>query len=367
MKLLYLNHVAYLGGAEVALLNLLTDLDRDRYAPTVCCPAGPLAEAVQAMGVRWRPIPRLHGLNRWNLPRFVGRLPTLAAAIRRESPDIIHANTNCASQYAGLLGRWRQIPTMGHIRDIEPLGRMGRRAIRQPTRLIAISEAVVEFLTQEGIPQHRMTKIHDGVDLAQYIPQSAPMRPRPGPLIGIIAQLGQRKGHHVLLEAVNELVADFPALRLWIVGQEPRHSRERYTERLRTYVHDHQLDQHVSFQGFRPDIPDILARLDIVVVPSLQEPFGKVVIEGMAMQKPVIASAVGGIPEIVVPDETGLLVPPGDAAALRRALQRLLRDPDLRIRMGTRGRQRVEALFTSTRNVQQTELVYEQLCGEEQP
>ena len=147
------------------------------------------------------------------------------------------------------------------------------------------------------------------------------------------------------------------------MGREPDHSREQYTEQLQEYVRKHYLENAVTFLGFRSDIPALLSQLDILVVPSLQEPFGKIVIEGMAMQKPVIASRVGGIPEIIVPGETGLLVPPGDAEALRQALETLLIRPDRCTAMGLAGRHRVETCFTSVRNVRQTEQIYEQLVN----
>jgi glycosyltransferase involved in cell wall biosynthesis len=127
------------------------------------------------------------------------------------------------------------------------------------------------------------------------------------------------------------------------------------------YVKEEALEPFVQFWGYRTDIPSILAQLDILVVPSLQEPFGKILIEGMAMKKPVIASSVGGIPEILVDGQTGILVPPADAGSLGRALRQLIDHRDMREKMGIEGRKRVESLFTIERNVHQTEHVYEEL------
>lgn len=358
-KILYLNHVSYIGGAEIALLNVLTRLNRDRYTPCILSPPGALSDAVRELEVRWKPIPRLDGLNRYNLFHFVQHLPQLATIIRRETPAIIHANTNFATQHAGPLCYRFRIPTIGHIRDIEPLGRMGRWAVRQSTRLIAISDAVSRYLQAEGIPERQLVRVYDGVDLKQYTPRQNPQPSASVITIGMIGQIGSRKGHHVFLEAAKAIVAKFSNLRIWIVGKESDYSQERYTERLQKYVHEHQLEGYVKFWGFRSDIPDILSRLNILVVPSLQEPFGKIVIEGMAMQKPVIASQVGGIPEIVVHANTGLLVPPNDANALRHALENLLAHPDECERMGQAGRKRVETHFSLERNVRQTEQVYE--------
>jgi glycosyltransferase involved in cell wall biosynthesis len=126
-------------------------------------------------------------------------------------------------------------------------------------------------------------------------------------------------------------------------------------------VQEHHLDPFVRFWGFRKDIPEILAQVDILVVPSLQEPFGKIIIEAMAMKNPVIASRVGGIPEIIVDGQTGILVPPGNAEALRLALASLLENRAMREKMGIEGRKRVEQRFSIEKNVRQTEYIYERL------
>ena len=357
-RILHLNHVAYIGGAEVALLNLLTYIDRERCEPVVMSPEGELQRVVSdELRLRCATIPTLPGLNRRTLPRVVARFPLLLHKIAKERPDLIYANTNFAALYSGVVGKCLNIPSLAHIRDIEPLGRMARILIRQNTRLIAISQAVERYLIAETMPPRQISCIYDGVDLRQYQPQ-AHRAVKNGVMIGMIGQIGERKGHLVLLEALRELVREQTPVKLLIVGKEPAHSVEGYTERLQAFVRQHQLEPHVEFLGFRRDVPDLLAQIDILVLPSLQEPFGKIVIEAMAMETPVIASRVGGVPEIVADGETGLLVPPQDAIALKHALTRLIADAALRERMGKAGRQRVEACFSLERNVQATQAIY---------
>ena len=367
--ILYLNHVSYIGGAEIALLNLLTYLDRDTYTPVACVPAGELAEQIQQLQIRCVQIPVLDGLNRYTLFHFSKALTQLAFAISREQPDLLHANTNFTSEYAGILSKLTGVPAVGHIRDLEPLGRMGSWAICHNTKVIAISEAVKRYLIGERVPEQQIVRIYDGVDLHQYQPQAnIPPFLKGGRgdfenfvRVGIIGQIGSRKGHLAFLEAARMIIPTHPEARFWIVGKEPAQSKERYTEQLFQYVQEHHLEQHVKFWGFRADIPEILAQLDILVLPSLQEPFGKIVIEAMAMGKPVVASNVGGVPEIVGDGKTGLLVPPGSADALRQALAQLLPDREKRENMGRAGRQRVEQMFTLEQNVQETEQVYAEI------
>jgi glycosyltransferase involved in cell wall biosynthesis len=239
---------------------------------------------------------------------------------------------------------------------------MGRWAIQQNLKLLAISHAVQNYLIKERIPSSRIALVYDGVDLQHY--RTRPVQKRdPSIILGVIGQLGQRKGHLYLLKALQDLVRTFPNIMLWIVGKEPEQSRERYTEHLYRYVEQANLERYVKFWGFQEDIPAILARLDILLLPSLQEPFGKIVIEAMAMGKPVIASKVGGVPEIVVNGETGILVPPKDAEALRHALDLLIHKKEKRIQMGRAGQKRVQHVFNIQNTVRQTEQIYEQLLA----
>lgn len=364
-KILYLNHAAYLGGAEIALLNLLTYIDRSRYDPVVLAPESELTRALTALSIRCVPIPVLDGLNRYTLPDFVKQLPRLARLIRQEAPALIHANTNFSSEYAGVLGKWLHVPTIGQIRDIEPFGRIGCWLVRQNTWIVSISTAVTSYLLAERIPTHAIVRIYDGVDLQQYRVPPLSEGQRTGMIIGLIGQIGARKGHLYFLHAARDLVQNFPDLQFWIVGQEPRHSREGYTTQLQQYVREHQLEPYVRFWGFRTDIPDILAQLDILVVPSLQEPFGKIVIEGMAMAKPVVASRVGGIPEIVADGQTGILTPPGETQALYEALSDLIQHPEKRVQIGIAGRARVEQQFSLESTVTQTEDLYARILQEQ--
>lgn len=360
-KILYLNHAAYIGGAEIALLNLLAYLDRKRFQSVVLAPQGEFAEKLKELEVRRIPISVLDGLNRYTLPRFLRALLSLRSVLLAEKPDLLHANTNFSSEYAGVLSRLIAVPSIGHIRDIEPLGRMGRWTIRQNTRLIAISEAVKHYLINERVPEQQVVRVYDGVDLHQYQPRQSPFHEKSEVIIGIVGQIGERKGHKYLLEALSALVPSFPQMRIWIVGKEPEHSQEHYTEQLERYIKEAHLDPYVKWWGFRTDIPEILSQLDILVVPSLQEPFGKIVIEAMAMEKPVIATTVGGVPEIVVDGQTGLLVPPQDADALCQALERLLLNRENWNTMGIAGRKRVEQLFSLELNVQFTQKIYQHL------
>jgi glycosyltransferase involved in cell wall biosynthesis len=361
-KILYLNHVSYIGGAEIALLDLLTYVDRETYTHVVLAPDGDLLGAVQHLHLRSVSIPELPGLNRYTLPHFLFLLPKLLSSVKREKPDLIYANTNFASLYSGVMTKFLRIPAMGHIRDIEPLGRMGCWAIQQNLKILAISQAVQNALLINRVSPSQIALVYDGVDLQHYRTRSVQNRDSLI-ILGVIGQLGQRKGHLYLLKALRDLIRTFPKIMLWIVGKEPEQSTERYAEQLYQYVEQMNLEHHVRFWGFQKDIPNILAQLDILLLPSLQEPFGKIVVEAMAMGKPVIASKVGGVPEIVVDGKTGILVPPRDPEAIQRALEHLIHKKETRIQMGLEGQKRVKRFFNIQRTVRHTEQIYEQLLA----
>jgi glycosyltransferase involved in cell wall biosynthesis len=358
-KVLYLNHAAYIGGAEVSLLSALRYLDKNSFLPVVLAPEGGFADALREQGICWRPIPVLDGLNRFTAGRFLRAIPALLACIRREHPDLLHANTNFATQYTGLLSLLTGIPAVGHIRDIEPLGRVGTWLMRQNTCLIAISDAVKTYLIRQGgVASHRIERIYNGVDLQQYQPVPETHSDSSQVVIGLIGQIGERKGQVYLLKAARMLIQRYPQVVFWFVGKEPEPSQAGYMAQLQQYVRDAQIDSHVKFWGFQADIPAMLANMDIAVLASLQEPFGRVVIEAMAMQKPVVATAVGGVPEIVADGVTGLLIPPADVDALAQALEVLILDREQRNAMGKQGRKGVEELFPLTKHVQHIQSLY---------
>jgi glycosyltransferase involved in cell wall biosynthesis len=212
-----------------------------------------------------------------------------------------------------------------------------------------------------GAPAARQTIIPFGVDAGRFAVTDVATRNElrlqdRGPIVGTVCRLVEpKKGVSVLLRAMAALQKDGndPHCQLLIVGDGPaRASLEALSRQLG-------LSERTVFAGTRRDIPRILPLLDLFVLPSLYEGFGIAILEAMAAGKPVVATAVGGIPEFVVPGDTGLLVEPGKAAALAEAIGSLMRDPAKARRMGMRGRERVLAGFQMSTVVRRHEQVYE--------
>ena len=200
----------------------------------------------------------------------------------------------------------------------------------------------------------------------QTFPQQAPAQAQAsadGPVITLVGRITPWKGQDVFLRAAARVRERFPNACFWIVGS-PMFGEDDYERSLHVLAGELGLTEHVKFWGQRDDVPALLARTDLLVHAStLGEPFGQVVIEGMAAGKPVIATDGGALPEIVLPGETGLLVRMGDAEAMADAICALLADPARAAAMGTAGWRRVQEKFTIAHTVRKVETVYDQMLN----
>ncbi len=369
VKVLFLDHAPYEGGAEVSLKQLVVSLNRSIYEPIVLAPGdAPYITSIKRRGIKcvpfqyhWRDYRYLVkcGLDVWRICRL----------IRHERPDIVHANTRVTTILAGtlaLLKRWggllpRDLVIINHVRDKDPLPRWKGWVIKQADWLIANSQQVKQFLVESGAPSGRVQVIYNGIDLAQFNPApegDAKLASR----LTFIGQIYPRKGLNYLLAAVAKLKQAYPQSVLQIAGQDPT-SDQRYLKEYQQLSRRLGITDRVQWLGYYEDIVALLSRTSILVLPALEEPFGRVLIEAMAMKVPVVATQVGGIPEVVVEGQTGLLVPSANSAELARAIQRLLDDQELRRRFGQRGREVVEAKFTLKHHVDAITSVYNRLLA----
>jgi glycosyltransferase involved in cell wall biosynthesis len=227
---------------------------------------------------------------------------------------------------------------------------------------ICASNAIREMLVSDGVPPQRAVTVHEGIDLGRVA--SAPTAklheelwlPHDAPIVGNVAALVPHKGQKHLVAAAALVVRQVPDARFVIAGDgELRPSLERQ-------IKDHHLEKHVMLTGFRPDVLSLHKAFDVFVMSSVTEGLGTSLLDAMAAGKPVVATTAGGIPEVVVDGDTGLLVPPRDEEALARAIVTLLKDEDLRRRMGDAGLRRAQEMFSAERMVQETLLVYQRVA-----
>jgi glycosyltransferase involved in cell wall biosynthesis len=350
------------GGAENHLLRLVEEQVRRGLSVGVSYLKGDgyWMPALEEMGVRVRRL----GLTRYGetIPAF-----RLRRTLAEERPDLVHAHMPPAELYArvALMGRGR-IPLVVSKHNDEPFFRgpgadlVARLCARRARRIIAISGAVKRYVESKGIaPAGKVDVIHYGLDLGPGSAGSEAIRrgwgvPADGMLIGTVARLVPQKALHVLLEAFrafSDRAGD--GSRLAIVGRGPLESS------LARKAGELGLGGKVIWAGFREDIPAVMAAFDVFALSSDYEGFGLVLLEAMAAGRPVVATRVSAIPEVVTDGVTGLLIPRGDASAMAEAFLRL-RDKTWRESLGEAGRKRVISEFNQAAMAEKTLDLYRQ-------
>ncbi len=363
------------GGAERLALLIATHLDPERFESTLCVSRWPPPQGegdaatraalaqLEAAGARFLPMRRRGKADVWvwvNLAHF----------LRRERVQVLHAHKFGSNVWGTLMGRIARVPVVlahEHTWSYEgqPLRRFLDRELiaRGATRFIAVSRE----------DQRRMTEV-EGIDPRRtlFIPNGVPPPPPPSgrdvraelgiepdaPVVGTVGVHRPQKALHVLVRAAAILAEEWPDLRVLMAGEGPeRVALERLAGELG-------VSDTVRFLGGRSDVPDVLRAIDVAVCCSYFEGSPLAVMEYMEAALPVVATAVGGVPDLIEPGVHGLLVPPGDPSALAGAISELLRDPERARTMGARGQERRRREFDIDVLVHRLEDLYLELLAE---
>jgi glycosyltransferase involved in cell wall biosynthesis len=293
----------------------------------------------------------------------------LARIIRRERADVIHLGNGVRANFDGILaGILTGVPVLCHVKGFEKYSARERWAARH-TILVCMTQAVLDACHAAGVRSAHECIVYDAVDETWLQPHRDPAEirhalgiPAGAPCVGIAGNIQDWKGQHVLVEALGRL-GDHPEVHCVIAGGVHR-AGEAYADALRARIAELGLGDRVHLTGFRADIPDVMNAWDIVVHASVRpEPFGRVILEGMLLGKPVIATAAGGVPELITHEQTGYLVPPGDAAALAAQLRQLLADPGRARATGARSRDWARERFALDRHVAEMTQIYTDAVG----
>jgi len=363
-NILYLNRASEIGGAEQSLLLLLSDLNQDRFSPTVILPKnGPLANSLRALDIEtiFIPLNRL----RWRNPfPYFKTLGKLTALLKDRKFDLVHSNIEFCSQYVSVAAKLSGTPCICHVRNILNKISFWEYTLWLPDVLIANSQATLESIKGQACKTQKVELIYNGVDLKKFIRKDdKTFRDNLGInedtfLLGVVGRINPRKGHHTFissLKIVLESKSNFCAL---IVGNEILDGAEEYLLKLKHLVSELRLSDKVIFTGFVKDMSALFDSLDLLVLPSLAEAFGRVLIEAMAMEKPVVATRSGGAIEVVDDGVTGILVKVESPDSLAEAILRIMTNKTMAEKMGRMGRKRVELLFNNKQNITKTENVY---------
>lgn len=384
-SVLFVDNTSTFGGAINSLGELLDAFPATGYEPIVATAQSADILAERLPGVRTITVPpmrwskgvrdgrlrrRLHTIRKvlgTILPEAVG----IARMARREGVDLVHLNNNMESQEAVVLGaRLAGIPCVAHARSFQRPVRSLRWVARLVDGHIAISHAVARNLVEIGAPEDRVFLVHDGIDPDRFgdVPPQAECRqlleiPGDVPAFGIFGRIIPWKGIDEFVRASIQVIGEKPDAVAFVVG-DISDGDESYYRGVRKLIEDAGLQDRIRLPGYQPDIRPMMAGLDLVVHASTTpEPFGMVLIEAMAVRRPVVATRGGGPDDIVIPGETGLLVDRGSVPEMRDAILQVLNDPERARAMGEKGRRRVESHFSSQLYAEKTIRIYDELLN----
>jgi glycosyltransferase involved in cell wall biosynthesis len=360
------------GGIEEHVLSLLAHLPGRGLQPYLAAPPDLLrlmAPDLALAGVRTVAIRRS---SPWDFRDAVA----LFRALSHEPIAIVHSHLFVGSMFASPLARLagvRGVVETFHLPEVWRMGKrlkrsfwLDRQVARCVDRYVAVSTAAADHLTdRKRIPERKIRTIYNGRDLSRFHPPSAAERRAARvalgldvePAVAVIGRLEPQKGHALMLEAAAILSRSFPMLKVFFAGSGSLEGE------LRASCDTAGLTATVSFLGHRSDSEVLLAAIDVAVMPSLYEGLPLVAIEAMASARPVVATDIDGMREVVVDGQSGFLVGAGDAGALARAIERLVRFPVLARQLGVNGRRRAERHFDLRFQVEETVSLYEELLS----
>jgi glycosyltransferase involved in cell wall biosynthesis len=372
VKILHLINTLSAGGAELHLLTLCRHLKRQGLEPVVAClreqvgGSRSLRDDFEDEGIR---VIRLETDGRFDL-RSISRL---AALVAKERPNILHTHLPRAD-IAGACRRLLHpsVPWICSVHDIHDNSWSGRWTLpifnfiwRRADRVIAISHAVKDWLVKDrAVPAEKVSVIHYGIEAERFSQSRSDLAQewvlKDKLVIGAIGRLEPRKGHDCLLHAIAELKKIVPGVSLLIAGHDPW----GYGKELQSLIERLDLSKEVRLVGFQSDIAAFLGAIDIFAFATQSEGFGQVVIEAMAAGKPVVASKIAPLTEIIREGETGVLVSRDDPRAFADAIAWLFTHPDQAREMGKRGQARVYNHFSAGKMAAKTLLLYDDVLRE---
>ncbi|MBF0386807.1 MAG: glycosyltransferase family 4 protein [Candidatus Omnitrophica bacterium] len=364
MKILLLANHFNTGGITSYLLTLTRAFIGQGHEVIVASSSGNMVAELKASGARH--IDLAFNVKCEVHPRLLFLVPRLAAVVREERIDVIHAQTRVTQVCAELVSRLCRVACISTCHGFFRF-HLGRNLWPAwGTKVIAISAPVKQHLRRDlYVPEEMIALIPNGVDLARFVPlepeERSVLRGRWGlkdePAIGIVARLSDVKGHQFLVRAMPEILARFPNAKCLVFGSGPME------DELKNLVHENGLDDNVLFYPVINRTCEVLPLLDVFVMPSLQEGLGLSVLEAAAMGLPAVVSRVGGLPGVVLEGETGWLVEPQDVAGLARAIISLLADPAGARKMGAQAREFVARNFAASVMAEHTMAVYKSAAG----
>jgi len=373
IRILHIHTLPVISGSGINTFLSMRGMDRGLFeVELACAPRGRLIDLVRNHNMKVREFKNL--VQPLHPVKDLTAVLDLTLFLRRKKYHIVHTHNSKAGFIGRLAARLAGVPVIIHtvhgfaFHDQEPFWRqalfrsMERAASHWCDKMIFISQPLIEWALKERVTvEDKVVKIYSGIELEQFRPvtEDEKIRTRekwgigPGDaVIGVVSKLWGGKGHTVLIEAMKEIKKEVADARLVIVGEGCLY------DRLYEQVNRLGLKDSVLFTGFQMDVSEIVSTFDVAVLPSFFEGMGRVLLEAMAMEKPVVASRVGGIPDLVRDGFNGLLTTPGDVQGLADAIIKILNDRELAVRMGVNCRKMTSNQFSAEAMVKSIKKVY---------
>ena len=387
-----------IGGSYFSLLFLVAGLDKSRFSPTVVFhkdnnlipqfeETGATVCVAPAPIPFQFPVPRANGhrLYRFAYPAlllvqrtanffkfFVHDAPRRARLLRKLDVDILHLNNSVIRNHDWMLGALLSRKTViTHERGInEHYSRMAKFFAKRLSAIICISNAVRRSLAKGGIEGQNVVTIYNGIDpqvmTAQHSSDSIRMKygiQKACSVVGVIGNIKEWKGQETIIRAWPSIQKQYPSAVCMLIG-DVSPADLNYKSHLDRLISDLQIRDKIIFTGYTDDVGSHLAALDIAVHTSVApEPFGRVLIEAMALRKPLVGAAEGAVPEIIEDKRTGLLFQPGNAKELAHCILELLDNPETAAQMADRGFARLTQNFHVDTNIRKTETLYASIAN----
>jgi glycosyltransferase involved in cell wall biosynthesis len=375
-RIIHIHTLSVISGSGLNTYLTMRGMDRSAYeVELACAPGGKLIDLIRGQGMKVRLFKNL--VQPLHPIKDLLGLIDLTLFLRKKRYHIVHTHNSKAGFIGRLAAKWAGVPIVVHtvhgfaFHDREPAWRqilfrnLERLASRWCDKMVFISQPLIDWALRDRITRReKMLKIYSGIELDHFKPvpdgEKKALKKEWGineeaPVVGMVSKLWEGKGHTTLIHAFEGLKREIPEAVLVIVG-------EGYLrDQLCSLVDRLGLKGSVLFTGFQMDVRRIVATFDVAVLPSFFEGMGRVLLESMAMGKPVVASSVGGIPDLVHHGKNGLLVTPGSVLELKSGLSTLIRDKALAKEMGKEGRKRISEEFSAGRMAQSVEKLYREL------
>lgn len=357
MKILQILPELNVGGVETGTVDFAKFLRQHGHESVVVSNGGSMVAKLQSMGVKHYQLP----VHRKNLFTMMAMIKKLRRIIETEEIDIVHARSRVPAWIAYFASRKTKAAFITTCHGFYK-NRWFSQVMGFSKLVIVPSESIGRHMTEDyGVLPENIRRIPRSVDLDKFTYQKNEIVKKSSHVVAIVGRITPLKGHKYFIEAMARIIRQTPNVKVWIIGAPPA-DKYMYKEELEVLVSRLGIRDHVEFMGNRPDIPQLLSKVDVLVMSSIEpESFGRVIIEAQAVGVPVVATSVGGVLDIIDDGKTGLLVPAKDSESMAAAIVRLIQNTDLANQLVKNARAKIEKEFTLDLMATRTLKVYEEL------